>query len=146
MESAPRRSFLFDVKMRLNLYVRHFVASSGDQRCVWQKRVARDSGNHVQFVGMCGDIPASTRVTANSYCANEKELKMAAKNKRIKKIVSWVVGLPAAIIAISEPTDLRLWWSAVRGNRGAAVVLFANGVFDEISKLKSRGGWRWRYT
>ena len=35
---------------------------------------------------------------------------MAAKNKQIKKIISWVVGLPAALIAISEPTDLRLWW------------------------------------
>ncbi len=32
---------------------------------------------------------------------------MAAKNKQIK-IISWVVGLPAAIIAISRPTDLRL--------------------------------------
>lgn len=31
---------------------------------------------------------------------------MAAKNKQIKKIISWVVGLPAALIAISEPINM----------------------------------------
>jgi len=64
---------------------------------------------------------------------------MAAKNKQIKKIISWVVGLPAMIIAISEPTDLRLWWVQFVAIAVLAVVLFANGVFDEtIQELKSR--------
>lgn len=64
---------------------------------------------------------------------------MAAKNKQIKKIISWVVGLPAAIIAMSEPTDLRLWWVQLAAIAVLAVVLFANGVFDEtIQELKSR--------
>lgn len=64
---------------------------------------------------------------------------MAAKNKQIKKIISWVVGLPAAIIAISEQTDLRLWWVQFAAIAVLAVVLFANGVFDEtIQELKSR--------
>ena len=64
---------------------------------------------------------------------------MAAKNKQIKKIISWVVGLPAAIIAMSEPTDLRLWWVKLAAIAVLAVVLFANGVFDEtIQELKSR--------
>lgn len=64
---------------------------------------------------------------------------MAAKNKQIKKIISWVVGLPAAIIAMSEPTDLRLWWVQFAAITMLAVVLFANGVFDEtIQELKSR--------
>ena len=56
---------------------------------------------------------------------------MAAKNKQIKKIISWVVGLPAALIAVSEPTDLRLWWVQFAAIAVLAVVLFANGVFDE---------------
>ncbi len=64
---------------------------------------------------------------------------MAAKNKQIKKIISWVVGLPAALIAVSEPTDLRLWWVQFAAIAVLAVVLFANGVFDEtIQELKSR--------
>ena len=64
---------------------------------------------------------------------------MAAKNKQIKKIISWVVGLPAAIIAMSEPTDLRLWWVQLAAIAVLAVVLFANGVFDEtIQEIKSR--------
>lgn len=64
---------------------------------------------------------------------------MAAKNKQIKKIISWVVGLPAAIIAMSEPTDLRFWWVQFTAIAVLAVVLFANGVFDEtIQELKSR--------
>lgn len=64
---------------------------------------------------------------------------MAAKNKQIKKIISWVVGLPAAIIAMSEPTDLHLWWVQFVAIAVLAVVLFANGVFDEtIQELKSR--------
>lgn len=64
---------------------------------------------------------------------------MAAKNKQIKKIISWVVGLPAAIIAMSEPTDLRLWWVQFAAIAVLAVVLFANGVFDgTIQELKSR--------
>lgn len=64
---------------------------------------------------------------------------MAAKNKQIKKIISWVVGLPAAIIAMSEPTDLRLWWVQFVAIVVLVVVLFTNGVFDEtIQELKSR--------
>lgn len=64
---------------------------------------------------------------------------MAAKNKQIKKIISWVVGLPAAIIAMSEPTDLRLWWVQFVAIAVLAVVLFTNGVFDEtIQEIKSR--------
>lgn len=64
---------------------------------------------------------------------------MAAKNKQIKKIISWVVGLPAVLIAVSEPTDLRLWWVQFAAIAVLAVVLFANGVFDEtIQELKSR--------
>ena len=64
---------------------------------------------------------------------------MAAKNKQIKKIISWVVGLPSAIITMSEPTDLRLWWVQFAAIAVLAVVLFANGVFDEtIQELKSR--------
>lgn len=64
---------------------------------------------------------------------------MVAKNKQIKKIISWVVGLPAAIIAISEPTDLRFWWVQFAAIAVLAVVLFANGAFDEaIQELKSR--------
>lgn len=64
---------------------------------------------------------------------------MAAKNKQIKKIISWVVGLPAALIAVSEPTDLRLWWVPFAAIAVLAVILFANGVFDEtIQELKSR--------
>lgn len=64
---------------------------------------------------------------------------MAAKNKQIKKIISWVVGLPAALIAVSEPTDLRLWWVQFAAIAVLAVVLLANGVFDEtIQELKSR--------
>ena len=69
---------------------------------------------------------------------------MAAKNKQIKKIISWVVGLPSAIITMSEPTDLRLWWVQFAAIAVLAVVLFANGVFDEtIQELKSRKeSWR----
>ena len=64
---------------------------------------------------------------------------MAAKTNRSKKIISWVVGLPAAIIAMSEPTDLRLWWVQFVAIAVLAIVLFVNGVFDEtIQELKSR--------
>ena len=96
--------------------------------------------NHVQFVRMYRRrYSTSTRVTASTLVRKRKELKMAAKNKQIKKIISWVVGLPAAIIAISEPTDLRLWWVQFVAIAVLAVVLFANGVFDEtIQELKSR--------
>ena len=96
--------------------------------------------NHVQFVRMYRRrYSTSTRVTASTLVRKRKELKMAAKNKQIKKIISWVVGLPAAIIAISEPTDLRLWWVQFAAIAVLAVVLFANGVFDEtIQELKSR--------
>lgn len=94
--------------------------------------------NHVQFVRMYRRrYSTSTRVTASTLVRKRKELKMAAKNKQIKKIISWVVGLPAAIIAISEPTDLRLWWVQFAAIAVLAVVLFANGVFDEtIQELK----------
>ena len=61
---------------------------------------------------------------------------MAAKNKQIKKIISWVVGLPAALIAVSEPTDLRLWWVQFAAIAVLAVVLFANGVFDETRERR----------
>ena len=96
--------------------------------------------DHVQFVRMYRRrYSTSTRVTASTLVRKRKELKMAAKNKQIKKIISWVVGLPAAIIAISEPTDLRLWWVQFAAIAVLAVVLFANGVFDEtIQELKSR--------
>lgn len=96
--------------------------------------------NHVQFVRMYRRrYLTSMRVTASTLVRKRKELKMAAKNKQIKKIISWVVGLPAAIIAISEPTDLRLWWVQFAAIAVLAVVLFANGVFDEtIQELKSR--------
>lgn len=96
--------------------------------------------NHVQFVRMYRRrYSTSTRVTASTLVRKRKELKMAAKNKQIKKIISWVVGLPAAIIAISEPTDLRLWWVQFAAIAVLTVVLFANGVFDEtIQELKSR--------
>lgn len=96
--------------------------------------------NHVQFVRMYRRrYSTSTRVTASTLVRKRKELKMAAKNKQIKKIISWVVGLPAAIIAISEPTDLQLWWVQFAAIAVLAVVLFANGVFDEtIQELKSR--------
>lgn len=96
--------------------------------------------NHVQFVRMYRRrYSTSTRVTASTLVRKRKELKMAAKNKQIKKIISWVVGLPAALIAISEPTDLRLWWVQFVAIAVLAVVLFANGVFDEtIQELKSR--------
>lgn len=96
--------------------------------------------NHVQFVRMYRRrYSTSTRVTASTLVRKRKELKMAAKNKQIKKIISWVVGLPAAIIAISEPTDLRLWWVQFVAIAVLAVVLFANGVFDEtIQEIKSR--------
>lgn len=96
--------------------------------------------NHVQFVRMYRRrYSTSTRVTASTLVRKRKELKMAAKNKQIKKIISWVVGLPAALIAISEPTDLRLWWVQFAAIAVLAVVLFANGVFDEtIQELKSR--------
>lgn len=96
--------------------------------------------NHIQFVRMYRRrYSTSTRVTASTLVRKRKELKMAAKNKQIKKIISWVVGLPAAIIAISEPTDLRLWWVQFAAIAVLAVVLFANGVFDEtIQELKSR--------
>ena len=64
---------------------------------------------------------------------------MAAKNKQVKKNISWVVGPPAAIIAISEPIDLRLWWVQFVAIAVLAIVLFANGAFDEaIQELKSR--------
>ena len=96
--------------------------------------------NHVQFVRMYRRrYSTSTRVTASTLVRKRKELKMAAKNKQIKKIISWVVGLQAALIAISEPTDLRLWWVQFVAIAVLAVVLFANGVFDEtIQELKSR--------
>ncbi len=51
-----------------------------------------------------------------------------------KKIIGWVVGLPAAVI-LWRASRLAPLVGAVRGNRGAGeVVLFANGVFDETIK------------
>ncbi len=67
--------------------------------------------------GCAGEDVQPVRVTASTLIALEKKTsKMAAKNKQIK-IISWVVGLPAAIIAISEPTLPQV--GAVHGNRGA---------------------------
>lgn len=78
-------------------------------------------------------------MTASTLVRKTKELKNGSEKQTDQKIISWVVGLPAAIIAMSEPTDLRLWWVQFAAIAVLAVVLFANGVFDEtIQELKSR--------
>ncbi len=63
--------------------------------------------------------------------ANEKELKMAAKNKQIKKIISWVIGLPARNNRNKRGQQTTFWWVQFAAIAVLAVVLFANSVFDE---------------
>ncbi len=70
--------------------------------------------------------------------ANERgRCRQRKTNARHQKfITSWTA---SRIIAISEPNRPAPLVGAVRGNAVLAVVLFANGVFDEtILQLKSR--------
>ena len=49
----------------------------------------------------------------------------------IKKIISYTLGIPAAIIVFSEVEDLSLWWIQFVAMIVVIAVLFWNGAFKE---------------
>ena len=48
-----------------------------------------------------------------------------------KQAISWIIGLPAAIVIFSEVNDLALWWLPFVAIAVLAVILFWNGAFSE---------------
>jgi len=49
----------------------------------------------------------------------------------IKKMVSWTIGIPAAIIAASEINDLNYWWLPFMALGVIVIILKWNHAFDE---------------
>ena len=58
----------------------------------------------------------------------------ANKTNTIKKIVSWAIGLPCGLIAVSEVEDLSLWWIQFAAIGILALILFWNGAFEKDSQ------------
>ena len=52
-----------------------------------------------------------------------------------KKVVSWVLGVPMAIIAISEPKTLSAWWIPAIAIVGLALILAWNGAMREEEEV-----------
>lgn len=49
----------------------------------------------------------------------------------LKKILSWTIGVPAGIVAVSETEDLRFWWIPFVAMGVAIVILAWNGAFKK---------------
>lgn len=58
----------------------------------------------------------------------------ATKTNAIKKIISWAIGLPCGLIAVSEVEDLNLWWIQFVAIGLLALILFWNGAFEKDSR------------
>jgi cytochrome b len=56
----------------------------------------------------------------------------------IKRIVSWAVGAPALLFAISEINDLRYWWVPFVAMGALVLILHWNHVFDEETSEPAR--------
>ena len=53
------------------------------------------------------------------------------KTSITKKVISWAVGIPAALIAFSQVDDLSMWWLPFVAMGALVLVLKWNHVFDE---------------
>ncbi len=92
--------------MRLrNLYVQHlWLHPSGI--VFWQ---SGELALGMATTLICQDVRRRrywpVRVTASASCTQTKGAENGGEKQTDQKIISWVVGLPVAIIAISEPID-----------------------------------------
>ena len=50
---------------------------------------------------------------------------------KLKKIVSWTIGVPAGLLAVSEYEDLRFWWVPFLAMGVAIAILAWNGLFKK---------------
>lgn len=56
---------------------------------------------------------------------------MSKIKNNFKKVVSWGIGIPAAIVAVSEIEDLRFWYVPFIAMGLVVAILFWNRAFDE---------------
>ncbi len=75
------------------------------------------------------------RVTASTFLYANRQWQRKQTDQ--KKIISWVVGLPAAIITNSLSQQTCAWWVQFAAIAVLAV-MFANGVFGRNYQIKSR--------
>lgn len=52
-----------------------------------------------------------------------------SKTKTLKKLLSWMLGLPATIVVFSEIEDLSLWWIQFVALIVVIAILYWNGAF-----------------
>lgn len=53
------------------------------------------------------------------------------KTNIIKKIISWSLGLPSALLLLGEINDLKLWWIQIIAILTLTAILIWNGAFKE---------------
>lgn len=51
--------------------------------------------------------------------------------RKIRKIASLAIGIPAGLVAVSEVEDLRYWWVPFVAMGVAIAILAWNGVFNK---------------
>ena len=57
--------------------------------------------------------------------------KLLNKSITIKQLISWVIGLPSALIVVSELNDLTYWWVQFVAMGLLIVILKWNHAFDQ---------------
>ena len=54
----------------------------------------------------------------------------------IKKAISWMIGIPSAVIVASEVNDTKLWWIQFLAMAALILILFWNGAIQKESIKK----------
>lgn len=60
------------------------------------------------------------------------------KTSIAKKVISWTVGIPAAVIAVSEINDLNYWWMPFAAIGLIVLILKWNRMFDDKEEYQPK--------